>query len=115
MVILIAEDDKLVQKAYLRILRNSGHEIIVKDTAVEALQLLKEGLRPDRIISDLEMPGMLGSTFCHEIRNLGLKTPFLLVSGAAGFENLAKSCGADSWGSKGGDAMTKIREFTTNV
>lgn len=108
-MILIAEDDKQVQKSYERILR--GHEVRVCDDAADALALIEQGLRPDLIISDLEMPHMLGSSFCNAVRAMGLPTPFLLVSGAHGLEQLAKSCGADGFAQKGLDGVEKIREF----
>lgn len=108
-MILIAEDDKQIQKSYERLLR--GHEIRMCDDAADALALIEQGLRPDLIISDLEMPHMLGSSFCHAVRNLGLETPFLLVSGAYGLKGLAESCGATGFAQKGLDGTEKIREF----
>jgi CheY-like chemotaxis protein len=109
-MILIAEDNKDVQRAYERILR--GHELKIVDDAADALDLIEAGLRPDLIISDLEMPLVLGSSFCHAIRQKGLKTPFLLVSGSWGLESLAKDCGADDWAEKGTiEAMHKVRAF----
>jgi CheY-like chemotaxis protein len=108
-MILIAEDDKQVQRAYERLLR--GHEVRVCDDAQDALALLEGGMRPDLIISDLEMPHMLGTSFCHAVRRMGLKTPFLLVSGADGIGQLARDCGADDFSQKGSDGIGKIREF----
>ena len=109
-MILIAEDNKDVQKAYARILQ--GHELRVCDDAADAIALIEGGLRPDLIISDLEMPLVLGTSFCHAVRQMGLKTPFLLSSGAHGLEQLAKQCGADGWAEKGtGVGMRKIMSF----
>jgi CheY-like chemotaxis protein len=108
-MILIAEDDKQVQKAYERLLRD--HEVRVCDDAADALALIEAGLRPDLIISDLDMPLVLGTSFCNAIRGMGLKTPFLLVSGSYGLEQLAKDCGADGFAEKGLDGVQKIREF----
>lgn len=108
-MILIAEDDKQVQRSYVRLLR--GHEVRVCDDAADAIVLIEQGLRPDLIISDLEMPHMLGSSFCNAVRAMGLATPFLLVSGAFGLEQLAKNCGADGFAQKGLDGTEKIREF----
>ncbi|HYX22388.1 MAG TPA: response regulator [Thermoanaerobaculia bacterium] len=108
-MILVAEDDKQIQKSYERLLR--GHEVRVCGDAADAMELIEEGLRPDLIISDLEMPRMLGSSFCNAVRAMGLSTPFLLVSGAFGLEELAKSCGADGFAQKGLDGTEKIREF----
>jgi two-component system chemotaxis response regulator CheY len=110
-MILIAEDDKQVQKAYVRLLR--GAEVTVCDCAADAYERIKEGLRPDAIISDLDMPHMLGSTFCQLVRDLGLKTPFMLVSGNPDVEGLAKDCGADAWAVKGLDPPSKLIDFVT--
>jgi CheY-like chemotaxis protein len=108
-VILIAEDDKQIQRSYVRLLH--GHEVRVCDDAADALELIAQGLRPELIISDLEMPHMLGSSFCNAVRAMGLPTPFLLVSGAFGLEELAKNCGATGFAQKGLDGTAKIREF----
>jgi two-component system chemotaxis response regulator CheY len=108
-VILIAEDDKQIQKSYARLLY--GFRVHICDDAADALELIEQGLRPDLIISDLEMPHMLGSSFCNAVRAMGLATPFLLVSGAFGLEELAKSCGATGFAQKGLDGTEKIREF----
>ncbi len=113
-MILIAEDDKQVQKAYARFLR--GHVLRIFDDAAEALEAIEVGLRPDAIVSDLEMPRMLGSDFCFAVRRLGLPTPFMLVSGNPSVEQLAKECGADEWAVKGGgDLLSKITSFVKIV
>jgi CheY-like chemotaxis protein len=98
-VILIAEDDKQVQKAYERMLR--GRELRVCDDGRAALALIEEGLRPSLIISDLDMPHMNGTAFCTAIRKAGLSTPFVLVSGNDAAEALAEECGADGFVMKG--------------
>ncbi len=108
-MILIAEDDKQIQKAYTRLLR--GHELRICDDARDALALIDGGLAPDIIISDLEMPLMRGDTFCAALRERGIKTPFMLVSGSGAVEGLAKECGADAWAEKGVDPISKITRF----
>jgi len=108
-MILIAEDNKDVQRAYERLLR--GREVRICDDAADAFALVEAGLRPDFIISDLEMPLMLGTSFCVALRGMGLPTPFLLVSGAAGLEQLARDCGADDFAQKGADGIGKILDF----
>jgi CheY-like chemotaxis protein len=109
-MILIAEDDKAVQRSYTRMLKD--HELRIVDDAAIALDLIEAGFRPDLIISDLEMPLVLGTSFCTTLRQKGLKIPFILVSGSFGIANLAQGCGADDWAEKGTlEAMTKIREF----
>jgi len=112
-MILIAEDDKHIQKAYTRMLR--GHALMIFDDAAEALEALQAGLRPDAIISDLDMPHMRGSDFCSAVRQLGLTTPFMLVSGNDNLANLAKECGADAWSMKGVDPISKITDFVERV
>jgi CheY-like chemotaxis protein len=111
-MILIAEDDKQVQKAYARMLR--GHELRIFDDAAEALLAIEGGFRPDVIISDLDMPRMQGSDFCSFVRALGLSTPFMLVSGNDDLAALAKECGANAWITKSdGDLVSKIANFVT--
>jgi CheY-like chemotaxis protein len=110
--VLIAEDDELIRKSYVRMFRGMDVELKLCKDAVEALRLIDEGLQPACIISDLEMPDMLGSSFCMYVRQRKLETPFILVSGGIGLQALAETCGATDWSWKGdSEHVFKLREF----
>ena len=102
MIILIAEDDKALQRAYARILNK--HTVHISSNGTEALKLLEEGLNPDRIISDYDMDGGLnGGDFIREVKRRGIPAPVMLVTGGVmniPIEKLAAECGADRWAVK---------------
>jgi CheY-like chemotaxis protein len=59
--VLIVDDDPVALRLVRVVLQAAGHQILSAPDAISALQLLAEGNRPDLIISDVMMPGMLGT------------------------------------------------------
>jgi twitching motility two-component system response regulator PilH len=66
--ILIVEDDKTSRFLLEKILSAHGYDVLKASCAKEALDLLKEGQRPDLIISDVMMPNMTGIEMARKIR-----------------------------------------------
>ena len=80
--ILLVDDDKALLDALpeaLR-LRMNGIEIDTSETAIEALERIRE-TDYDAIVSDIKMPGMDGLALLHEIRELRPTTPTLMITG----------------------------------
>ncbi len=61
-------------------------------TAAEGLDAVRN-IRPDVLLSDIEMPGMNGFELCKKLRAMPLhaKTPVIFVTALSGFESRAKS------------------------
>jgi CheY-like chemotaxis protein len=53
------------------------------------LQLVKDGLEPDLLITDHLMPGMTGVELARAVRNLRPRTPVLVISGYAELDGIA--------------------------
>jgi diguanylate cyclase (GGDEF)-like protein len=61
--ILVVEDDKLIVKILVRILKKNNYEPLTAYNGLEAFESLKSGAVPDMIICDIMMPKMDGLLF----------------------------------------------------
>ncbi|HWY44861.1 MAG TPA: sigma-54 dependent transcriptional regulator [Candidatus Sulfotelmatobacter sp.] len=83
--LLLVDDDANTLASLSRAFRMAGHEATVCDNATRATELLKSE-KFDLIFSDVVMPGKSGLEFLEEIRNAGVRTPLILISGQANIE-----------------------------
>jgi len=83
--ILIIDDDANTLASLARAFRLAGHEATVCDNAARALELAKAE-RYDLILSDVVMPGRDGIALLEDLKNLGLTTPTVMMSGQASIE-----------------------------
>jgi two-component system, NtrC family, nitrogen regulation response regulator NtrX len=83
--LLLVDDDANTLASLSRAFRMTGHEATVCDNAARATELLKTE-KFDLIFSDVVMPGKSGLEFLEEIRNAGVRTPLILISGQANIE-----------------------------
>ncbi|HJU05061.1 MAG TPA: response regulator [Nitrospiraceae bacterium] len=80
--LLIIDDDARVLQVLSRIVTHQLHNVLV-DTAPgaqTALRLLK-ATNYDTVLTDFMMPEMTGASLIRRIRELGLSTPIILMSG----------------------------------
>ena len=56
-MILLVEDHALLRGMLKRALEGLGHEIVTASSGDEALQLLRDGLTPQLVFTDIVMPG----------------------------------------------------------
>jgi CheY-like chemotaxis protein len=79
--ILVAEDNKAIQKVVSRILDFMGFEVALAENGVEALSVfLKNSF--DLVLTDLEMPIMDGWRLTYRIKERSPNTPVVLMTGA---------------------------------
>ena len=83
--ILIIDDDANTLASLSRAFRLAGHEAIVCDDAVRALDLVRND-RFDLILSDVVMPGRDGIAFLEDLKNIGVASPAVMMSGQATIE-----------------------------
>jgi DNA-binding NtrC family response regulator len=88
--LLLVDDDANTLASLSRAFRMAGHEATVCDNASRASELLKTE-KFDLIFSDVVMPGKSGLEFLEEIRNAGVRTPLILISGQANIEMAVKA------------------------
>jgi DNA-binding NtrC family response regulator len=80
--ILIVDDDQSTLASLARAFRLSGFEAVVCDDATRALTLLRDE-RFDLVFSDVVMPRKDGLTMLAELREMGVTTPVVMISGQA--------------------------------
>ena len=79
--ILLVEDDQLVMEATENILTSVGYKVHTRNTALLALEFLKDYHQDIHIIlSDVVMPGLKGPEFYHELRKITV-APVIFMSG----------------------------------
>jgi two-component system nitrogen regulation response regulator NtrX len=83
--ILIVDDEANTLASLSRAFRLAGHEAVVCDNAARALELAQA--QPfDLILSDVVMPKRDGLSLLEDLRNAGVGTPVVMMSGQAHIE-----------------------------
>jgi two-component system, NtrC family, nitrogen regulation response regulator NtrX len=83
--ILIVDDEANTLASLSRAFRLAGHDAVVCDNAARALELAQE--QPfDLILSDVVMPRRDGLALLEDLRNAGVITPVVMMSGQAHIE-----------------------------
>ena len=82
-VILNVDDNEMNQLVISKIMENAGMKTIPVSNGAEAIKKLNEGLKPDFILMDLEMPVMNGLQTSECIKkNIDSHIPIIINSGA---------------------------------
>src|SRR5688572_9831654 len=80
--VLIVDDDQSTLASLSRAFRLSGYEAVVCDNAARAITLLRNE-RFDVVFSDVVMPGKDGLSMLADLRDIGVTTPIIMISGQA--------------------------------
>jgi DNA-binding NtrC family response regulator len=80
--VLIVDDDQSTLASLSRAFRLAGYEAVVCDHAARAIALLQQE-RFDIVFSDVVMPGKDGLAMLADLRELGVTTPIIMISGQA--------------------------------
>ncbi|MGH7554633.1 MAG: sigma-54-dependent transcriptional regulator, partial [Longimicrobiales bacterium] len=80
--VLIVDDDQSTLASLSRAFRLSGYEAVVCDNAARAITLLRNE-RFDIVFSDVVMPGKDGLSMLADLREIGVTTPVIMISGQA--------------------------------
>jgi two-component system, NtrC family, nitrogen regulation response regulator NtrX len=83
--VLIVDDDQSTLASLARAFRLAGYEATVCDHADRAIALLQQE-RFDIVFSDVVMPGKDGLAMLAELRDVGVTTPIIMISGQATVE-----------------------------
>ena len=79
MKLLLAEDEKRMNRALCEILRQEGYEVMSVENGEDALYEIEGGLY-DLIVLDVMMPGMNGFDVAKNARKAGIRTPILMLT-----------------------------------
>jgi DNA-binding NtrC family response regulator len=80
--VLIVDDDQSTLASLSRAFRLAGYDAVVCDHAARAIALLQQE-RFDLVFSDVVMPGKDGLAMLAELRETGVTTPIIMISGQA--------------------------------
>ena len=88
MHVLLVDDDELIQKSTRMLVEVMGHTVTLAASGEAALAVLEQGLRPDAVILDMNMPGLGGKGTLPRLRTLCPTVPILLATGRSDQEAL---------------------------
>lgn len=92
--VLIVDDDPGARGAMQRVLERQGYTVVAAGSGAEALRLLEGTHVPvDLLITDVQMPGLLGDALVEQVRRSWPELPVLFVSGEPTFASLPQSAG----------------------
>jgi CheY-like chemotaxis protein len=77
--ILVIDDEIEIRLAIETLFEETDYEVISLSSGQEALEKLKNGLKPDIVLLDLMMPDMSGYRMLDELYRLELHTSFSLI------------------------------------
>jgi PAS domain S-box-containing protein len=80
-VLLLVEDDELVRRVALRVLRSAGYEVVEASNGRDALHAVEGGLRFDLLVTDVVMPEGSGAELVDRVRRLRPDARALFMSG----------------------------------
>lgn len=85
--ILVVDDQKLIVDTLAEILQGAGFEVAVASDAWAALDIAAR-FHPERILTDILMPGMNGVELAIAVRKMYPSVKILLFSGQAGISEI---------------------------
>ncbi len=81
--ILLVDDEPTLLALLRRYLERGGHEVVLSETAEDALESFQTSGPFDLILADLTLPGMSGEELIGKLRELRPDLPAILSSGYA--------------------------------
>jgi len=92
--VLVVDDDADARRGMQRVLEHLGYGVVSAASAREALAVLEYTHVPvDLLVTDVQMPGMLGDELVARVRGSWPDLPVLFVSGEPEFAGLPDSAG----------------------
>lgn len=110
--VLVVDDSATMRRSVEMGLRLGGYRVTTAGDGAQALTLLRDGLRPDLILTDIMMPNVDGLGLIREARQLLRFTPIvaLTTQGQRHRREEGKAAGATAWLLKptGGQALLEL-------
>jgi len=88
--ILLVDDEVVFTVNMSKLLTNRGYSVTAVNSGEEALEVLQK-MKFDVIVLDLKMPGMDGIATLQEIKDLGLFTETLILTGHGSVDSALKA------------------------
>ena len=81
MQILVVDDDSLACEMTAAVVESVGHEVLMAENGIEAMEKLAATPGIGMVISDMNMPLVSGIELFRELRSQGINLPFILLTG----------------------------------
>ncbi len=113
MKILLAEDEKRMNRALCEIMRQEGYEVTSVDNGEDALSEIESDVY-DLCVLDVMMPGMNGYAVTKKARASGIRTPILMLTAKSELDDKVEGLdsGADDYLTKPfmtGELLARLR------
>ncbi|WP_432574008.1 response regulator [Kineococcus sp. SYSU DK005] len=98
--VMLVDDSPTMLMSIKSVLTKAGISVETAGDGQEALDRIKAGLKPNLVISDVNMPRLDGISFVREARRAGLRfTPILMLTTESeqSKRDEAKAAGATGW------------------
>ncbi|MDR9467505.1 response regulator [Marinospirillum sp.] len=98
--VLLVDDSPTILMSVKGVLQRNNLQVETAKSGEEALQKIKGGVKPDLMITDLNMPGINGIELIKQARQSGLKfTPMLVLTTESqeSKRKEARAAGATGW------------------
>jgi EAL domain-containing protein (putative c-di-GMP-specific phosphodiesterase class I) len=86
--VLVVDDQDAVLRAFARVLRRSGYNVLTATDGKSALAIVNE-FEVDAVVSDISMPDMDGIALLRAIRDVDCDLPVVLATGEPSIESAA--------------------------
>jgi CheY-like chemotaxis protein len=80
-LVLVVDDEALIREMEMRILQHAGYRVMEAAGGQAALATLAQGVAPDLVIADLDMPDLPGEEMVRSIHAARPKQKVLYVTG----------------------------------
>jgi CheY-like chemotaxis protein/two-component sensor histidine kinase len=87
-LILLVDDEDLVRMSTAHMLSDLGYDVVEAALGETALQMVRDGLVPELLVTDHLMPGMTGAQLIKALKEVRPGLPALIVSGYAEADGL---------------------------
>jgi two-component system response regulator PfeR len=83
-MLLVVEDNSSARNALTSLLRTAGYRVVAKADGEQALDVLRDGCRPDLILLDMLLPRLDGWDFLDALRQWSkpLQVPIVIMTGS---------------------------------
>lgn len=117
--ILLVDDDKFLVDMYTVKFREANFDIVPAFSGEEALDKLKDGVKPDVVLMDMIMPGMSGLDFLSTVKqnNLASNASFIFLSNQGQKTDIeeAKKLGVDGYIVKANTIPSEVLEQVIEI
>ena len=111
--ILIVDDEQNLRRLYKKEFEKEGYEVILAKSGEEALRKFQEAA-PHLVILDIKMPGLDGVETMSKMLSIDNKTPVILNTAYASYQDNFTTWAADAYVVKSsdmGELRNRVREI----